>query len=136
MMNEMSERARQQAERMTREHGEKAKTMLDKLAKDQAQAMLQEMEEMQEEMMMRENRRGRVQARERWGAAKDNADGGGLNALFRVAKEGTSEAKLLRACQEGDTAAMVSASLSMFFLPSTFYTHSHSHQHSASCLLL
>jgi len=62
---------------------------------------------MQEEMMMRENRRGRVQARERWGAAKDNADGGGLNALFRVAKEGTSEAKLLRACQEGDTAAMV-----------------------------
>ena len=69
-MNEMANRARQQAERITREHGDKAKSMLDKLAKDQAQAMLQEMEEMQEEMMMRENRRGRVLARERWGAAK------------------------------------------------------------------
>jgi len=105
----MSERARQQAIRMTREHGEMAKSMLEKLAKDQANQMLQEMEEAQESMMQRENRRGRVKAREGWLAAKDGTAGQGMGALFRIAKEGTPEAKLIRACQEGDHKAVVEA---------------------------
>merc|ERR1711988_90442 len=109
MMADVAERARQQAERMTREHGEKAKNMLDKLAKDQANQMLQEMEEAQEDMMQRENRRGRVKAREGWMQARDANQQSGLGMMFRIAKEGTPEAKLWCACQEGDAHAAMEA---------------------------
>ena len=40
---------------------------------------------------------------------QDEASNTGLSLMFRIAKEGTPEAKLIRACQEGDAFAMTQA---------------------------